>query len=143
MTTWNNYISTTALATKLGRLVTCHKGLLPMFWSFWSHPILWSHGLARSYDKLKPLFIHFCNIYGCKMWQDGDLPRLTLWLYRQKPIKASYHPTKFAGHKHCGSGDIMILVITYNLTRPHDQRVMWLKVRVHQGRLPSCQNWWP
>ena len=32
-----------------------------------------------------------------------------MWLYRQESIKAIYHPSRFGGHRHCGSGD-MILV---------------------------------
>ena len=31
-------------------------------------------------------------------------------LFRLEPIKVSYHPAKFDGHRHCGSEDIMILV---------------------------------
>ena len=30
--------------------------------------------------------------------------------YGQKPRSVSHHPTKFCGFRHCGSGDIMILV---------------------------------
>ena len=33
-----------------------------------------------------------------------------MWPYRQEPIKVSYHPAKFGGHRHYGSGDIMIFV---------------------------------
>ena len=31
-------------------------------------------------------------------------------VYRQEPIKVSYHLAKFGGHWHSGSGDIIILV---------------------------------
>ena len=31
-------------------------------------------------------------------------------LYRKEPLKESYHPTKFGGHRHHGSGDILVLV---------------------------------
>ena len=30
-------------------------------------------------------------------------------LYGKEPMKISYHPTKFGGHKDCGGEDIMIL----------------------------------
>ena len=33
-----------------------------------------------------------------------------MWFYGLESIKVSYHPTKFGGHGHCGSGDIIILV---------------------------------
>ena len=43
-----------------------------------------------------------------------DLTRLgdytVMWLYGQKLLKVSHHPATFLGHKHCGSGDIMVLV---------------------------------
>ena len=31
-------------------------------------------------------------------------------LYRQKAPNVSHHPTEFCGFRHCGSGDIMVLV---------------------------------
>ena len=34
----------------------------------------------------------------------------------------SYHPTKFGGHRHCGSGDVFSL--SRDLTRPCDQKVI-------------------
>ena len=30
-----------------------------------------------------------------------------MWRYGQKPIKVSYQPAKFGGHKHSGSGDML------------------------------------
>ena len=33
-----------------------------------------------------------------------------MWPYRQKPIKISYHPANFTRHRHCSSGDIMVIV---------------------------------
>ena len=35
---------------------------------------LWSHGLAKSCEKLKPLYLHNHNAYGHKAWQDVDFP---------------------------------------------------------------------
>ena len=31
-------------------------------------------------------------------------------LFRWKPFMVSHHPLKFGHHRHCGSGDIMVLV---------------------------------
>ena len=36
--------------------------------------IFWSRDLVMLRDKLKPLYLHYHNIYGHKTWQDGDLP---------------------------------------------------------------------
>ena len=33
-----------------------------------------------------------------------------MWLYGQKPLKVSHHPSSFCGHEHCGSGNIMFSV---------------------------------
>ena len=37
---------------------------------------LQSRGLARSRDKLKPLYLHYHNAYDHKTWHGGDLPRV-------------------------------------------------------------------
>ena len=29
--------------------------------------------------------------------------------YGKEPLKVSHHPALFRGHRHCGSGDIMVL----------------------------------
>ena len=44
-------------------------------------------------------------------------------LYGYKPVKVSHHPTKVDGHKHCGSGDIMVLIC---LLISQDIVVKWL-----------------
>ena len=31
-------------------------------------------------------------------------------LYEKEPLKESYHSAKYGGHRHSGSGDIMVLV---------------------------------
>ena len=36
-------------------------------------------------------------------------------------IKIYHHPNKLGGHRHCGTGDIMVLVCHVIL----DQKVMW------------------
>ena len=40
----------------------------------------------------------------------------------------SHTPAKFGGHRHRGSGDIMVLIcnLSCNLVRPRDSRVMRL-----------------
>ena len=35
---------------------------------------LWSRGLARSHDKLKPLYLYYYSPYGHQTWLDSDLP---------------------------------------------------------------------
>ena len=39
-----------------------------------------------------------------------------LSLYEQEPIQLGYHPAKFDGKRHPGSGDIMLLVYHVILT---------------------------
>ena len=44
-------------------------------WRVPSHMIFWSDGLARSRDKLEPLYLHYCSVYGYQnCWEDSDLP---------------------------------------------------------------------
>ena len=72
----------------------------------------WSYSLARSSDKLKPLYLHFLNTYGHQTWWFGDLSwgapiQLVLWpfnhvvlLYhvpKQKHLPQYLWPTNFAG----------------------------------------------
>ena len=49
----------------------------------------------------------------------GQRVKGTLW---GGPIKVSYHPIKFDGHRCSGKGDAFSL--SHDLTRPHGQRVM-------------------
>ena len=39
-----------------------------------SHITLWLRGLARSRDKLKPLYLHYHSSYGHQTSSDGDIP---------------------------------------------------------------------
>ena len=41
-----------------------------------------------------------------------------IWLSGQESIKVSYHPVKFDSHRHCGSGNIMVLVC-HNILQHH------------------------
>ena len=54
---------------------------------------LQDHVIKESYDFKKT------------KWSKGYVT-----LYGQEPIKKSHHPAKFGVHRHCGSGDITILV---------------------------------
>ena len=67
------------MATKLGRMVT-YSVKLPTINSF----TLWSHGLARSYDKQKSLYIQKQCDYGCK------LGRMITYLDKFLPIQLHY-----------------------------------------------------
>ena len=45
--------TTVPMTTKLGRMVTYYEGLLS-----WSRLTFWSHGLAKSHDKLKSYLLY-------------------------------------------------------------------------------------
>ena len=63
-------------------------------------------------------------------------------LYRQEPIKLSYHPAKFSGHRHWGSKDVIIL-LCHKISQDHMIKDdVTLHAGAHQGRLPSCQVSW-
>ena len=54
----------------------------------------------------------------------------------------SHHLTKFGSHRHCGSGDIIVLVC-YAIFQNHVIKKSYdFMVGAHQGELPSCQVWW-
>ena len=71
--TWQTILSAVSMAIKLDSMAT--------------YLTLWSSGFARSYDKLKPLYLHYHNAHGHQTWQGGGLPwglpqlYITLWLY--------------------------------------------------------------
>ena len=51
------------------------------------------------------------------------------WLYGLEPLKKSQHPTKFGGHRDCGSGEIMVLVC-HMISQDHMIKVhviLWVK----------------
>ena len=56
------------MVTKLGKMVTYLDGLLP---TKLQKPL--TRGLARSLDKVKPLYLHCHSYYGYQTWQIGDL----------------------------------------------------------------------
>ena len=62
---------------------------------------LQSRGLARSHDKLKPLYLHYHNAYDHKTWHGGELPRVAsthkaTWLHKAgiKNLFVCRHPTQ-------------------------------------------------
>ena len=104
-----------SMAIKLGRMVTCHEGLLAIKshdilikWSYYkvisqtkiiissipqclwppnmagwwvtlsgfhpySYSTQWQRSLARSRDKLKPLYLHYYSPYSHQTWQGDDI----------------------------------------------------------------------
>ena len=43
----------------------------------------------------------------------GDFGRpsnqsVTKWLYGLEPLNVSHHTNMFAGHRHCGNGDVIV-----------------------------------
>ena len=42
--------------------------------SYLCYSTLWSHGLARSRDKMKPFYLYYHNVYGHQTRQGCDLP---------------------------------------------------------------------
>ena len=69
--TWQtkNITTTVPLTSKLGRMVNYLDWNLPE-----SHMTLWWRGLAKSRDKLKPLYLHNHSVYDHQTCKDGDLP---------------------------------------------------------------------
>ena len=55
------------MATKLGRMAPYLMDSCPL-----SHTTLWSHGLVRSHDQRKSLYLHYHSAYGHQTWQDGN-----------------------------------------------------------------------
>ena len=47
-----------------------------------------------------------------------------MWLDRQKPIKVRYHPAKFGGHRHSGSGEVIFLVCHVILTKLRHKQLL-------------------
>ena len=97
------------MATKLGRMVAYHDVLLPIN----SHgPSI--YGLARSRDKLKPLYLYYHSASHHQTWWDGYLPcgfpaHKVIWLFgrscdKLKPINLLYH--RAYGHQTCQGVDL-------------------------------------
>ena len=72
VTKQNHYISNTTviMTTRPGRIVI----YLEQLSSSLSYSTLWSRGFAISCDKLKPLYLHYCNVYNLQTRQVGSLP---------------------------------------------------------------------
>ena len=63
-------------------------------------------------------------------------------VYRLESLKVSSHSAKFGGHRHCGSGDIFILVCRIILQYHLIKGLCGFMVRVPLRQSPSCQVWW-
>ena len=57
------------MATILGRMVNLVKQFLPI-----KLPDSLSHGLAGSFNKVKPLYLHYYSVYDHQTWHYVDLP---------------------------------------------------------------------
>ena len=72
----------------------------------YSYLMVRSRGPAKLWDKLKPLYLHYCSAYGQQTWQDGDFTWKaathkvvpTLWSHgfarsrdKLKPLYLHYH----------------------------------------------------
>ena len=53
-----------------------------------SHMTLWFHDVARSRERLKPLYLHYHSVYGHQIWWDGNLP---LGALNHKAVQRSNH----------------------------------------------------
>ena len=53
-----------------------------------SHMTLWSHDVAWSRERLKPLYLHYHSVYGHQIWWDGNLP---LGALNHKAVQRSNH----------------------------------------------------
>ena len=51
-----------------------------------------------------------CNGFSLSRDISRSCDERVMWLYGWQPVKVSYRPAKFGGHRHCGSGNIMFLV---------------------------------
>ena len=106
----------------------------------------WSWGLARSHDKLKPLYLHYHSIHGLYTWQDNHLPweasinsqcrtQSFFWAYwtKLKGIKKGTEgPPSWCGvlsekMLHFWVPTLAKLRVSY----PHDHLIRW-----------SCKNMW-
>ena len=94
---------------------------------------LWSHGLVRSRDNLKPLYLQYHSVYGYHTWWAGDLAwgsftrYLTLWLRglwgSRDNLKLLYlHNRNIYGHKTWEHG-AFLACLTYIKSNYH--RITW------------------
>ena len=59
----------------------------------------------------------------------------------REPLKVSHYPTKSSDHTHYGIGDLIVLGFHMIIARAKGHVPLYLGV--HQGKLSSCQVWWP
>ena len=97
----------------------------------------WSRGLARSRDRLKPLYLHWHNVYGHQTCSDGDIPCQTVnhkVIRNFEHVILQGHVTKksfisllyfYYGKQTWQNDDFAWWVPTYNVTWPFDHVALW------------------
>ena len=99
--TWQTKI--TIPPTKVWWMVTSLRGFYLQ-----GHMTLWSCGLARSCDKLKPLCLHYHIAFGHQTWQDGDL----FWAaFTHQPFGQRVLQDQMTNQSHSISTDLGHLVL--------------------------------
>ena len=122
----------------------------------WTHMDLQSHGLARSRDKLKPLYLYYQNGYSQETWQDGDiswgaLTHKVIWLsdhvvLQDQVTSLKHHIFTAAVAMATKVGKIVIYLEGLLATKLHISRVTWSCKIMWQTRSiisPLQQCLWP
>ena len=61
------------------------------------------------------------TVYHSVYYSLKTVSTLVVEIYKFEYLKLSLHPTKFGGHRHCGSGDIMVL--TYHVVLQNQKTI--------------------
>ena len=79
----------------------------------------------------------------CDLTRSRD--QRVMWLYMHEPIKVSFRPAKFGGHRHCSSGYIVqwFYFVTWSCKTTQSKDHVFFWVGAHQSKLSSCHDWWP
>ena len=89
VTNKNHYTTRVSMATNLPEWQTTLMGSYLQ-----SHITLWSCGLARSQDKLKPLNLHYHSVYGHQTCNNGNIP----WQTPNHKVIQSFDHVVLQGH---------------------------------------------
>ena len=117
------------MATKRGKLVTCHEGLLPIM--LLHHLVTWSWEITR---ETKTIVSALHDTYGYKTWQDGDLPLLHFahkvkWTYNHVVLwdhmTNQKHMSTTTMHKATKHGRMMAYLEWFLPIKSHDCIIMW------------------
>ena len=118
-------------------VLVCHVILQDNMTKGWSNTI----GRSPSWQVTSLLSLVAIGTVAVKIWfrLSRDLTRRrdqrVMWLYGHEPIKVSYNSATFGGHRHCGSGNIMVLVFHVTL---QDHVIKESCDGAHQGKSPLC-----